>query len=80
MQEQLKRIDALQGDIDHIGQRLLAMIQDRQMQAIQQIPGMGALTASALVAAVGDFSSFKSGRQFASWVGLTPRQVGTRAA
>ena len=65
-------------DIDHLGQRLLAMIrEDRQMQAIQQIPGVGDLTASALVAAVGDFSTFKSGRQFASWVGLVPRQVGT---
>ncbi len=78
LQEQLKRIDALQNDIDHIAQRLLAMIrEDRQMQAIQQIPGEGDLTASALVATVGDFSTFKSARQFASWVGLTPRQVGT---
>lgn len=78
VQEQLKRIDALQEDIDHLGQRLRAMIrEDRQMQAIQQIPGIGDLTASALVAAVGNFSTFKSARQFASWVGLTPRQVGT---
>ena len=78
VQEQLKRIDGLQQDIEHIGQRLRTMIrEDRQMQAIQQIPGVGDLTASALVAAVGDFSAFKSGRQFASWVGLTPKQVGT---
>jgi transposase len=78
LQEQLKRIDALQEDIDQLSQRLRAMIrEDRQMQAIQQIPGVGDLTASALVAAVGDFSTFKSGRQFASWVGLVPRQVGT---
>jgi len=78
VQEQLKRVDALQDDIDHIGHRLHATIrEDRQMQAIQQIPGVGDLTASALVATVGDFSTFKSGRQFASWVGLTPRQVGT---
>jgi len=78
LQEQLKRIDALQDDIDHIGHRLRAIIrEDRQMQAIQQIPGVGELTASALVAAVGDFSAFKSGSQFASWMGLTPRQVGT---
>ena len=76
--EQLKRIEALQNDIDHIAQRLLAMIrEDRQMQAIQQIPGVGDLAASALVAAVGDFSTFNSARQFASWLGLTPRQVGT---
>ena len=78
IQEQLKRIDGLQDDIDQIGQRLGAMIrEDRQMQAIQQIPGVGDLTASALVAAVGDFCTFKSARQFASWVGLVPRHVGT---
>ncbi|WP_231480583.1 transposase [Thiomonas sp. FB-Cd] len=78
VQEQLRRIEALQDDIDHLGQRLRAMIrEDRQMQAIQQIPGVVELTVSALVAAVGDFSTFISGRQFASWVGLTPRQVGT---
>ncbi len=78
LQEQLKRIHDLQVDLDQIGQRLRAMIrEDRQMQAIEHIPGVGELTASALVAAVGDFSVFKSGRQFASWVGLTPRQVGT---
>ena len=58
--------------------------EDQQMQTIEQIPGVGDLTASAsalalaLVATVGDFASFKSGRQFASWVGLTPRQVDTR--
>lgn len=74
VQEQLKRIDALQNDIDHICQRLPAMIrEDRQMLTIQQIPGLRDVTASALVAAVGDFSSFKSERQFASWVGLAPR-------
>lgn len=78
VQEQLKRIDALEIDIDHLGQRLRAMIrEDQQMQAIQKIPGFGELTASALVASVGDFSTFQSGRHFASWVGLVPRQVGT---
>jgi transposase len=49
----------------------------QDQQAIHQIPGVGELTASALIAAVGDFRTFKSSRQFASWVGLTPRQVGT---
>jgi transposase len=77
-QEQIKRIDLLQADIERVEQRLRATLrEDRQMQAIHDIPGVGDLSASALVAAVGDFSTFKSGRQFASWVGLTPRQVGT---
>jgi len=38
------------------------------------IPGIGPLTASALIASVGDARSFKSGRQLAAWLGLVPRQ------
>jgi transposase len=38
------------------------------------IPGIGPLAASALVATVGDVSSFKSGRSFAAFIGLVPRQ------
>jgi transposase len=38
------------------------------------IPGVGILTASAIAATVPDPSFFKSGREFAAWLGLTPRQ------
>jgi transposase len=41
---------------------------------IEAIPGIGALTASALVASIGDAKTFKSGRQLAAWLGLVPRQ------
>ena len=41
---------------------------------LAEIPGIGPLTASALVASVGDAKSFSSGRQFAAWLGLVPRQ------
>lgn len=37
------------------------------------IPGIGPITASAMAAAVPDASLFRSGRQFAAWLGLTPR-------
>jgi transposase len=78
VQEQLKRIDAMQDDIDALGKRLGAMLkQNQQMLAVQAIPGVGSLTATALVATVGDAGTFRSGRQFAAWLGLTPRQVGT---
>ena len=43
-------------------------------QRLAQIPGVGALTASALVASVGDAKCFKNGRQLAAWLGLVPRQ------
>jgi transposase len=39
------------------------------------VPGVGALTASALVAAVGDARQFRSARHFAAWLGLTPRMT-----
>jgi len=78
VQEQLSRIDAMQSDIDRIDKRLVAMVkQNRHMQAVQAIPGIGPLSATALVATATDVASFKSGRQFAAWLGLTPRQVGT---
>jgi transposase len=43
----------------------------RRLMAIE---GVGPVTATALVASVGNASAFKSGRQFAAWLGLTPRQ------
>jgi transposase len=41
---------------------------------LMQLEGVGPLTATALVASVGDVREFKNGRQFAAWLGLVPRQ------
>jgi transposase len=41
---------------------------------LEKVPGIGPLTASALVATAGDASNFHDGRQMASWLGLVPRQ------
>ena len=41
---------------------------------LAEIPGVGPITASALVASVGDAKSFANGRQMAAWLGLVPRQ------
>jgi transposase len=46
-------------------------------QRLLTIPGIGPLTATALVAAVNDATHFKNGRQFAAWLGLVPRQHST---
>lgn len=48
--------------------------EDEKSRRLQVIPGIGPLSASALVASVGDASTFKNGRQFAAWLGLVPRQ------
>jgi len=42
------------------------------MRLLMSIPGIGALTAHAIVMAIGDGKRFKSGRDFAAWLGLTP--------
>ena len=44
---------------------------------LMRVPGVGAITATALLASVGDARQFQNGRQFAAWLGLTPRQYTT---
>ena len=44
---------------------------------LMTIPGIGAVTASAMLASVGDPRQFQSGRAFAAWLGLVPRQYTT---
>jgi transposase len=41
---------------------------------LEKIPGIGPITANALVASVGDAKNFTSGRQLAAWLGLVPKQ------
>jgi transposase len=48
--------------------------QDDRASRIMALPGVGPITASALIAAVGNAREFKNARQFAAWLGLTPRQ------
>ena len=50
---------------------------DPACQRLLTVPGVGPLTATALVAAVSDATHFKNGRQFAAWLGLVPRQHST---
>ena len=43
-------------------------------QKLAKVPGIGPLTASALVASIGDAKQFENGRQLAAWLGLVPKQ------
>ena len=45
---------------------------DARVRLLQTIPGVGAVTASALAASIGDGHQFRNGREFAAWLGLTP--------
>jgi transposase len=50
---------------------------DDAVKAISKIPDVGLLTATAAVAAMGEAGAFRSGREFAVWVGLVPKQTGS---
>lgn len=51
--------------------------EDKAAQRLMSIPGIGALNATAFVAAVGNAEAFGCGRDLAEWLGLTPRQAST---
>jgi transposase len=44
---------------------------------IRQIPGIGPIVATAIVAAIGNGAAFRKGRDFAAWLGIVPRQYST---
>jgi transposase len=49
----------------------------QESRRLEQIPGVGPIVATALIAEVGDWKTFSSGRSFAAWIGLVPRQHST---
>jgi len=78
LRNQLKRIDALQNDIDELEKRIGAWNkQEAACRAIAEVPGIGRLTATALVATMGQARALNSGRELAAFLGLVPRQSGT---
>lgn len=78
LRDQWNELARLDERIARIEASLLAwMRQDRAAKAISAIPGVGLLTATAAVAAMGDAKAFRSGREFAAWIGLIPGQTGS---
>lgn len=70
--EQVKQLDELVKRLELQIRQCAA--QDESAKRLQQVPGIGPITATALVAGLGDVSQFKDGRQVAAWLGLVPRQ------
>jgi transposase len=48
-----------------------------QSRRLEEIPGIGPIVATALVAEIGDWKQFRSGRSLAAWIGLVPKQHST---
>ena len=70
-QELIRRVAELEKQI------VLWHRSNEQSRKLEKVPGIGPITASALVASIGDAKSFENGRQAAAWVGLVPRQHST---
>ena len=51
-----------------------AVREDDRIRRLLEVEGIGPITASALIAAVGNGTQFNSGRDMSAWLGLTPRQ------
>ena len=73
-----ERWQALDGRIASLNAEFVASARtDAAARRLTTIPGIGALNATALVAAVGDARTFARGRDLAAWLGLVPRQATT---
>jgi transposase len=68
----------LDGRIAAISRDIAALAgQEAGCRRLMTIPGVGVITASAMVAAVGTGAAFARGRDFAAWLGLVPKQIST---
>lgn len=66
-----ERVEVMEKKLDRLS------AQNEDCQRLLTIPGVGLLSAMAMVAAIGDIGAFKSGRELAAWLGLVPRQHST---
>jgi transposase len=64
-------IESITGEIERISN------EDEACKRLRQVPGIGPLVSTAMVAAVGNGAAFRKGREFAAWLGLVPRQYST---
>jgi transposase len=70
-----RQYSAIGGEIGLIDKNILAWHRSCEAsQRLEQIPAIGPIAATALLAEVGDWKSFTSGRSLAAWIGLVPKQ------
>lgn len=74
----LEHIDTLTAKIDELSLRLReAMAVSAELRRLCTVPGVGPVTAGAIMAFAPDLRTFDSGRNFAAWLGLVPKQRST---
>ena len=75
IQRLLEHLKVLQQQVEEIEAQIKAWHRACEAsQRLEKVPGIGPLTATALVASVGDAKNFDNGRQFAAWLGVVPQQ------
>jgi transposase len=75
IQSLLEHLNELDTRADNCEKKIVAWHkQSETSKKLEAIPGIGPLTATALIASIGDAKNFKNGRQVAAWIGLVPRQ------
>jgi transposase len=68
----------VQADIASLDEEMEQIsVTDAACQRLREIPGVGPLVATAMVAAIGNGAAFGNGREFAAWLGLVPKQYST---
>ncbi|WP_050452155.1 IS110 family transposase [Candidatus Burkholderia verschuerenii] len=78
IQRLLEHLSLLDRQVSEIEIQIKAWHRDDKIsRRLEQVPGIGPITASALAATVGDAKNFDNGRQLAAWLGLVPRQHST---
>ena len=66
------------GAVRELDRRIAQVAREQAVvQRLMEIPGIGPLGATAVLAKVADARVFRTGRDFAAWLGLTPRESGT---
>ena len=75
LRERLLELDRRIGEYDHRIEQLAK--QNEAARRLMQVAGVGPITATAVVATIGNGQALQHGRQFAAWVGLVPKQHST---
>jgi transposase len=74
----LEHLKDLDRQVDELERQITDWHRSNELSLnIGRVPGIGPITASALVASIGDAKSFANGRQLAAWLGLVPKQHST---
>jgi len=75
IQRQLEHLIVLDEQANEVNSQILAWHRaNAHSQKLEQVPGIGPITASAIVASMGDAKLFRCGREVGAWIGLVPRQ------